>query len=80
MPMALEILWKPMSMFRTEYDLVPTGVAIVWTVVRFEIILPSGIARWRVVGGLYAGHIVYISDEDKNVFMVASPTFHHENT
>ncbi len=67
--MALEILAKPMPMFRTEHDLIPAGTASVWTPVWLEIVLPSGIARWRVIGGLYAGYIVYVTKDDKDVFM-----------
>lgn len=69
--MTIEILAKPMPMFETEYDLVESGTAPVWTPVELELVLPSGIARWRVVGGFYNGYIVYVGKQDKDIFMVA---------
>ncbi|TSC61711.1 MAG: hypothetical protein G01um101448_763 [Parcubacteria group bacterium Gr01-1014_48] len=68
--MAVEILAKPMPMFRTEYDLVESGIALVWTPVYLELVLPSGIARWRIVGGFHDGYIVYVEKKDKDIFMV----------
>ncbi len=67
--MSVEILQKQMPVFRTEHDFTPTGTAPVWTPVQSEIILASGIARWRVVGGIYDGYILYVTKSDRDIFM-----------
>lgn len=68
--MTLEILAKSMPMYKSGHDLIPVGVASVWTPVRLKFVVPSGITRWRIVGGLYSGYIVYTTKEDKGLFMV----------
>lgn len=70
--MTLEILAKRVPVYKNDKATSPFGEVPVWTPVCLAIVLPSGIGRWRVVGGFYDGCIVYVEKDEQDIFMTPS--------